>query len=120
MTLPPLIRARDISGARYPKGAQLAAQSSQVAVLVERSPEIEPPSGAVEFIKTWSVLAPGAATTPLFTVDAGGNVIAGAAVQLPTISRARISGILFEGESPLGNPVLFFSIRTDPNGQSRW
>lgn len=121
MTLPPLIRPTDIAGKRFPKSTSLGAgQSAAQAIPVSRPPEIEPPLGAVEFILTFSALAAGNATTPLFTVDAGGNPTGGAAFKLNDVNKARISGVLFEGESPLGNPVLFFSLRTDPNGNQRW
>lgn len=116
----PLIRSRDISGIRYPENAQpLSNQSTGQAVPVSRPPEIEPGPNAHEFLLSWSVLVAGNSTAQLFTLDGSGNVTAGAAYRLPDNTRARLSGVVVEGESPLGTPVLQFSIRIDPNGGQR-
>ena len=119
MTLPPIIRGRDIGGARFPKSTQLATATA-AAVPVVQPPNIVPREGAVEFIKAFSILVPGNTTQAMFTVDAAGNPTGGAAMLLAQNNKARISGFLMEGESPLGSPVLFFSIRTDPQGNQRW
>jgi hypothetical protein len=117
------VRRRDISGLTLPKTATPLGnpQNSAPAVIVARGPEIEPPPGAQEFILSWSIIAPNGVTSQLFTLDAtpAQNVTNGAAFQLPDNTRARISGVIIEGESIAGTPVLQFSIRTTKDGQTR-
>lgn len=121
MATPNGVRRRDISGNTLPvESAPLASSASGAAeVVVGRPPEIEPSPSAQEFILSWSIVAAAASTSSLFTVDAAGNVTAGAAMQLPPNTKARISGVIIEGESILGTPILQFSIRTTQDGQVR-
>lgn len=121
MSAPNVVRSRDISGIPLPaRSAPLASAQGAPPVVVGRPPEIEPGPGAQEFILSWSVVvAAGSLGTQLFTLDGQGNVLAGAAFQLPANTRARISGVIIEGETVLGTPVLQFSIRTTQDGQVR-
>lgn len=120
MSAPNVVRPRDISGLPLPaRSAPLAQAQGAPPVVVSRPAEIEPGPGAQEFILSWSVVVNGGATAQLFTVDAQGNVTNGAAFQLPDNTRARISGVIIEGETILGTPVLQFSIRTTQDGQRR-
>lgn len=111
----------DISHTRLPKAASALGAPSVNAppIPVSRPPEYEPPPGTPEIIISWSIIAPGVSTSPLFTSDANGNVTAGAALKLPDNTRARISGVVIEGDTPLGTPVLTFSLRGDVNGATR-
>lgn len=120
--MPPTVpMRRDISGISFPGNATPLGTPSPgtPAVVVARGPEFEPPPGAQEFILSWSIVAPNNATSQLFTVDGQGNVSAGAAFQLPVNTKARISGVIVEGDTTLGTPILQFSIRTTQDGQVR-
>lgn len=112
---------RDISGIELPGNATpLGTPTNNApAVIVARGPEIEPPPGAQEFILSYSIVAAAAASSQLYTLDGQGNVLAGAAFQLPVNTKARISGVIIEGDTILGTPILQFSIRTTQDGQVR-
>lgn len=113
---------RDISGNPIPLTAKPLTDASGAPVTVNRPPEIEPPaSSSREFILSWSIVAASSATSPLFVLDGSGNVIAGAAILLPQNTKARIAGVIIEGETGVaaGTPLLTFSLRTDPQGQQR-
>lgn len=111
----------DISGAELPtNNAALGnAPGASNPVQVVFPPDVQPNQDASQFILSWSLLAPANATTPLFVLDVNNNIVNGAAMQLPSNTRARIAGVVIEGETPLGNPVLQFSIRTSIDGSQR-
>lgn len=125
MTAPtgPLIRTRDISGNRFPKGQQPLGDSASTAnaVPVSRPAEFEPLTGvSQEFIISFSTVVANNSTAALFTVDGAGNVLSGAARLLAPNTRARVSGVIIEGDTILGIPVLFFSLRADILGTQRY
>lgn len=124
MTVPgPAIRQYDISGRRFPVAATPLTQTQQTqAVPVSRQPEVEPVFGVSrEFLLSWSLVVAGNSTAALFTVDGANNVTGGAAFQLPEVTRARISGVIIEGDTgaAAGTPILQFSIRADVIGNQR-
>lgn len=102
----------DISGIPLPTvGGSLGPSAPAAAPVVVQFPgQLQPPENAPEFILSWSVIAPAGATTPLFVLDANGNVTNGAAMYVPDNSRARIAGVIIEGETILGTPILQFFI----------
>lgn len=110
----------DISGFELPRSAIPNADTANPPITVNRQPEIEPPSWAKEYLIAYSIVAAPLATSQLFVLT-GTVVTAGAALQLPENQKARIDGVLIEGDTgpTPGTPLLQFSLRTTPDGQQR-
>ena len=114
-------KRRDISGFRLPtvSAPTGASATPQAPIIVQNPPELQPSPDSPEFIISWSLVVAGNSSAALYTLDANNNVTAGAALDLPDNTRARIAGVIIEGDTILGTPVLQFSIRSDPLGQYR-
>ena len=121
----PLVRGgpqrHDISGFNLPtvSAPTGASATPQAPIIVQNPPELQPSPNSPEFILSWSLVVAGNSSAALYTLDANNNVLAGAAMALPDNTRARIAGVIIEGETVLGTPILQFSIRADPLGQQR-
>jgi hypothetical protein len=111
----------DLSGKELPYvGGDLGPSAPQQPPVVVQFPtNLQPSEGSPEFIVAYSLVAPAGATTALFTLDGANNVTNGAALKLPENARARISGVVLEGDTILGAPILQFFIGADTVGQKK-